>query len=56
MTHTEVFNMIMSAGFPAAYDHFPEDTAKAPPYICYYYPASDDFPADNCNYVKKEHI
>lgn len=56
MTHTEVFNMIMSVGFPAAYNHFPEDTAKAPPFICYYYPASDDFLADNYNYVKKEQL
>ena len=56
MTHNEVFSMIMSVGFPAAYNHFPEDTAKAPPFICYYYPASDDFLADNYNYVKKEQL
>ena len=56
MTHNEVFSMIMSVGFPAAYNHFRKDTEKAPPFICYYYPSSADFIADNYNYVKKEQL
>ena len=48
--------MITSTGFPAAYNHFPEDTAKAPPFICFYYPSSDDFIADNQNYQKIENL
>lgn len=56
MTYNEIFTMIQSAGFPAAYNHFPDDTAKVPPFICFYYPASEDFIADNINYVKKESV
>lgn len=56
MTYNEIYTMITSTGFPAAYNHFPEDTAKAPPFICFYYPASDDFIASNYNYVKKEQL
>lgn len=56
MTYSEIYTMITSAGFPAAYNHFPENTAKVPPFICFYYPASDDYIADNFNYVKREQL
>lgn len=56
MTYNEIYNMIHSVGYPAAYNHFPDNTAKEPPFICFYYPASSDFMADNCNYVKKEQV
>lgn len=42
--------MVNSIGLPYAYYQFREDTAVAPPFICFYYPASDDFLADDTNY------
>ena len=35
---------------PFAYYQFTADTAKEPPFICYYFTQSDDFGADNINY------
>lgn len=51
MTYKEVTNMIQSMGLPCAYYEFPQNTGIAPPFICFYYPESDDFYADNGNYV-----
>ena len=56
MTYAEIFTMISGIGLPAAYNHFPEGTAMAPPFICFYYPSSDDFLADNTEYVKREQL
>ena len=56
MTRAEVFTMIESMGFPAAYNHFPDATAKPCPFICFYYPASEDVMADNINYRKIEQL
>lgn len=53
MTREEVAAMIQSIGLPFAYYQF-DDTAQEPPYICFYYPESDDFVADNSNYVRIE--
>lgn len=36
---------------PFAYYQFTADTAKEPPFICYYFTQSDDFGADNINYA-----
>ena len=36
---------------PFAYYQFTADTAKPPPFICYYFTQSDDFGADNINYA-----
>ena len=51
MTYKEVADMIASAGLPYAYYEFPDDTPQTPPFICFYLPDSDDFYADNQNYV-----
>lgn len=51
MTYKEVTDMIASAGLPYAYYEFPNDTPQTPPFICFYFPDSDDFYADNQNYV-----
>lgn len=51
MTFQEIAQMIESVGLPYAYDHFTKETAKAPPFICFYYPGSADFMADNSNYA-----
>lgn len=52
MTTKEVSKMIADIGIPCAYYQFSKATAKPPPFICFYYPASADFMADNVNYAK----
>ena len=44
--------MIAGIGIPYAYYQFPKATAEPPPFICFYYPGSADFMADNINYAK----
>ena len=54
MTPQEIAAMISSVGVPYAYSHFdatPEHPAPAPPFICFFFPGSDDVYADNKNYV-----
>lgn len=52
MTTKEISRMIADIGIPYAYYQFSEATAKPPPFICFYYPNSADFMADNINYAK----
>lgn len=52
MTTKEVSDMIKSVGVPYAYYQFDEDTAEPPPFICFYYPASANFKADDIIYVR----
>lgn len=52
MTTQEVSQMINSIGVPYAYYQFTEDTAKPPPFICFYFTDSSDFLADDTNYIK----
>ena len=55
MTREEIATMIAGIGLPYAYDHFDEaDGAhpQGPPFICFLYPNSDDFMADNINYAR----
>ena len=52
MTYVEIAQMIEDIGLPFAYYQFPKDTAQAPPFICFFYPASADEMADDINYVK----
>ena len=56
MTYEEINTMIESIGVEFAYYQFPEGTAVAPPFICFYYPERDDFFADNINYAKVERL
>ena len=53
MTTKEVALMIAAVGLPFAYDHFDQDnTPGHPPFICFRYPDSDNFGADNIVYQK----
>ena len=49
MTKAEVYQMLGTMGLPCAYSHF----SKVPetPYLVYYYPAENDFFADNSNFA-----
>jgi len=51
MNETDIGTMIASIGIPYAYYSFDDDTAEAPPFICWYFPGDDDFKADNQNYT-----
>lgn len=44
--------MIAEVGIPFAYYQFDNESAKEPPFICFYYPNDDDLKADNINYSR----
>jgi len=51
MAHEEVMAMLDSMGISYAYDHFAEGESPDPPFICFLYPRSDNFGADNIVYT-----
>lgn len=51
MTYKEIADMIAECNLPYAYYEFPDGTEQTPPFICFWFPESDDFFADNQNYV-----
>lgn len=56
MTRTEVATMLNNTGLPYAYYQFTNDTAKEPPFICFYFDRSNDLMADNSNYQKIDRL
>lgn len=56
MTYQDVAAMVSSTGIPNAYHHFDENDSPEPPFICFYYPESNDFAADDINYQDIEHL
>lgn len=52
MTYKEVATMLGTLNVPISYYEFSADTAEPPPFICFYYPRSEDMMADNKNYAK----
>lgn len=55
MTYRDIAAMIQSMGYPFAYYQYepnPDNPPPEPPFICFYYPNSDDFIADNSNYTR----
>ena len=56
MTYNEIATMIESIGLPFAYYQFERNKPVDPPYIIFWYPGSDDFPADNKNYQHIEEL
>lgn len=50
MTYQQVATMVASIGVPYAYYQFPEGTAVAPPFVCFYFSGSNDLYADDKNY------
>lgn len=52
MTLQEIAAMVESIGLPYAYHHFPDGSGQMPPFVCFYYPQSDDFIADDTNYKR----
>ena len=56
MTHEEVMQMLDETGIPYAYDHFAEGESPDPPFICFLFPGSDNFSADNIVYAAFENL
>lgn len=56
MTFQEVADMAAAVGIPSAYYEFPNDTALAPPFLCFIYAQSEDAYADDSNYQKIERV
>ena len=56
MTVKEISDMLATSGLAYAYYQFPDGTQQEPPFICFYFPESDDFYADNTNYVDKRRL
>lgn len=56
MTQKELAALLESTGLPVSYFAFPEDTAPAPPFICYWYQNSNNFSADGLVYYKTDHV
>lgn len=56
MTFKQVAKMIKDIGLPFSYYQFNNDTAVAPPFICYFYTGDNDLLADNSNYQKIENL
>jgi len=51
MTYKEIATMVGSIGVPFSYYQFSEDTAEAPPFVCFYFPGDSDLKADDSNYA-----
>lgn len=56
MTEKEWMEWFRSFGLPSAYHHFEEGHSPAPPFLVYWFPASDNFGADNHAYYKASQI
>ena len=48
----KLLDILKSAGFPYAYDHFAEGEAPDPPFVCYLLSGSDNFSADGKVYYR----
>ena len=48
----KLLEILKSACFPYAYDHFAEGEAPDPPFVCYLLPGSDNFSADGKVYYR----
>ena len=47
MTTQEISAMVAEVGIPFAYKEFTQDTAKSPPFLCFFLDGSDNFDADD---------
>ena len=51
MTIQDIYETLQSSGLPVTYLQWREGQVPALPYICYYYPNTDNFGADNKVYT-----
>ena len=50
MIYENLLHMLRETGIPFAYDHFAEGESPEHPFICFLYPATDNFSADGYVY------
>lgn len=51
MTYKQVDDMVAEIGVPYSYYQFPQGTAQACPFVCFFFAGSEDLAADNVNYA-----
>lgn len=51
MTVEEIYEMVEAIGLPCTYYSFPEKEAPSLPYVVFYFPNSNNFPADDRVYA-----
>lgn len=56
MTHEEVMQMLDETKIPYTYHHYAEGESPDPPFICFLFPGSDNFSADNIVYAAFENL
>ena len=56
MTHEEVMEMLEELDIPFAYHHFVEGESPEPPFICFLFPGSDNFAADDVVYMELSNL
>ena len=54
MKKDEWFPFLSSLGLPCAYHHFEEGHSPAPPFLVYWFPASQNYGADITKEVKSD--
>ena len=52
MTFREIYDALASSGLPVTYLQWHEGQVPALPYVCYYFPNSDNMKADDSVYQK----
>ena len=52
MTYQDVGDLVSGFGLPCAYYQFRDNTATAPPFVCWFFEDDEDFGADDVNYAK----
>lgn len=52
MKKAECFRFFRGLGLPCAYHHFEEGHSPSPPFLVYWFPASQNYGADNLAYHK----
>ena len=56
MNYEDIVEMLKESGLPVSYDHFAEGESPEPPFICFLFPGSDNFSADNVVYLKIQNL
>lgn len=56
MRPSEIKTLLESSGYPVTYLQWPEKEVPELPYICYYFPNSNNFGADNRVYTHVEKL
>ena len=56
MTVEEIFDALEASGLSVTYLQWPENAVPALPYICYYFPASNNLAADDSVYQRIDRL